>query len=242
MKLSIPIRLGAMALAVAGILFVLYPAIRPFSSETGLEGATAFGSNAWLVAHMLAMIAFTLLALGLVGLYVSLRDTAVEMLSFWTLVAGVLGVGGTLPFYGGEAFGLHAIGIEALRQHSGSLVSLSETVRGQPQLTLFLIGLLLIGVSAVMAAIAVWKSGVLQKWSAVLFAVAFALYIPQFFGSQPIRIAHGLLVTVGCLWLAVSLGGAAGQPPGSAGGLKDRSRSSRAPLPSPGSRIRLSRR
>jgi hypothetical protein len=33
------VRLGALALAVAGVLFVLYPAIRPYSDETSLEGA-----------------------------------------------------------------------------------------------------------------------------------------------------------------------------------------------------------
>src|SRR2546427_10969618 len=49
-------RLGALCLAVAGILFVLYPAIRPFSDETSLQGAEAFASNAWIVAHVLAML------------------------------------------------------------------------------------------------------------------------------------------------------------------------------------------
>ena len=37
------------------------------------------------------------------------------------------------------------------------------------------------------------------------FALAFALYIPQFFGTQPIRVAHGLLVTIGCVWIAAEL-------------------------------------
>jgi len=36
-------------------------------------------------------------------------------------------------------------------------------------------------------------------------AVAFALYIPQFFGTQPVRVAHGLLVTIGCAWMAAEL-------------------------------------
>jgi hypothetical protein len=35
------VRLGAAAFAIAAVLFVLYPAIRPFSDETTLQGAAA---------------------------------------------------------------------------------------------------------------------------------------------------------------------------------------------------------
>ncbi len=199
------IRLSAGALAVAGILFVLYPAIRPFSDETTLQGAAAFASTAWILAHMLAMVGFTLLTVGLLGLYSSLQDTAVERLTFRALVVGLIGVGLTLPFYGGEAFGLHAIGQEAVRQHTVALVSLVNVVRTGPQLVMFLVGLLLIALSAIMVATAVWKSGAFAKWSGVPFALGFALYIPQFFGTQAIRVAHGLLVTAGCLWIAAGL-------------------------------------
>ncbi|HKW19979.1 MAG TPA: hypothetical protein VJO13_01285, partial [Ktedonobacterales bacterium] len=195
------VRLGATALVVAGILFVLYPAIRPFSDETSLSGATAFASSEWLLAHMLGMLGFTLIGLGMLGLYFALRETRSERLAFRALVVGWLGIGLTLPYYGGEAFGLHAIGQEALRQHNATLVGLADVVRGGPQEVMFGVGLLLLGVSAIMVAIAIWKSGVLPRWSGVPFALAFALYIPQFFGNQPIRVAHGLLVAIGCLWI-----------------------------------------
>jgi hypothetical protein len=198
-------RLGAVSLVVAGILFVLYPAIRPFSDETSLSGATAFASPEWLLAHMLGMLGFTLIGLGMLDLYFALRETQVERLTFGSLVVGWLGISLTLPYYGGEAFGLHAIGQEALKQHSAALVSLADVVRGGPQEVMFGMGLLLLGVSAVMVAIAIWRSGVLPRWSGVPFALAFALYIPQFFGNQPIRVAHGLLVAIGCLWIAVSM-------------------------------------
>lgn len=62
-------------MAVAGVLFVLYPAIRPFSDEASLQGAAAFASTAWIVAHMLAMVGFTLLMVGLLGLHSSLQNT-----------------------------------------------------------------------------------------------------------------------------------------------------------------------
>lgn len=198
-------RLGAVSLVVAGILFVVYPAIRPFSDETSLSGATAFASTEWLLAHIMGMLGFTFIGLGLLGLYFALRETGVERLTFSALVVGWLGISLTLPYYGGEAFGLHAIGQEALRQHNAALVSLADVVRGGPQEVMFGVGLLLLGVSAIMAAVAVWRSGVLPRWSGVPFALAFALYIPQFFGNQPIRVAHGLLVAIGCLWIAFGM-------------------------------------
>ncbi len=199
------VRLGAVSLAVAGLLFVLYPAIRPFSDETSLQGARAFASTAWLVAHMLAMVGFTLVALGLLALHIALQETAAERLAFRALVVSMLGVGLTLPFYGGEAFGLHAIGQQAVQDHSAALVGLANVVRSGPELYMFVLGLLLLGVGAILAAVAVWNSGTLAQWSGVPFALAFGLYIPQFFGTQPVRVAHGVLVAIGCLWIAAGM-------------------------------------
>jgi hypothetical protein len=199
------VRLGSVAMTVAGLLFVAYPALRPFSDESSLQGAAAFGSVAWLAAHMLAMLAFILIAFGLFGLHLSLHDTAAESLSFWALIIGWIGIGLTLPFYGGEAFGLHAIGQRALADQTPALVSMADTVRSGAGLVMFLIGLMLLGAGAIIAATAVWKCDLVARWSGIPFAVAFALYIPQFFGSQPLRVGHGLLVAAGCLLLATGM-------------------------------------
>jgi hypothetical protein len=205
-------RLGALALAVAGVLFVLYPAIRPYSDETSLQGAAAFASDAWIVAHVLAMLGFVLVALGLLALYLTLQDTPAEGPAFLALIATWIGVGLTLPYYGAEAFGLHVLGQEALRQQNAAIMGLADDVRYGPGIYLFGAGLLLLGIGAILAAAAVWRSGRLPKWSGILFGLAFALYIPQFFASPPIRVAHGLLVTAGCVWLAFAIWHAQGMP------------------------------
>ena len=75
------VRLTSACFTVAGLLFVLYPAIRPFSDEKSLQGTAAFGSTAWIVAHSLAIIAFIMLGLGLFGLYLRLQPTHVERLA-----------------------------------------------------------------------------------------------------------------------------------------------------------------
>jgi hypothetical protein len=202
---SVRVRLGALALAGAGVLFVLYPAIRPYSDETSLQGAAAFVSSAWIVAHVLAMLGFVLVTLGLLALYATLRDTPAERFAFLALVTAWIGSGLTLPYYGAEAFGLHVLGQEAIRQHSTAIVGLANDVRYGPGVLLFIPGLLLLGIGAIVAAAGVWRSGTLPRWSGVPFGLAFALYIPQFFGSPVIRVAHGLLVTAGCLWLAIAI-------------------------------------
>lgn len=40
--------------------------------------SAAFASTGWLAAHMLAMVAFTLVPLGLLGLHLSIQETAGE--------------------------------------------------------------------------------------------------------------------------------------------------------------------
>ncbi|MCK1735712.1 hypothetical protein IVA79_17570 [Bradyrhizobium sp. 138] len=77
---------------------------------------------------MLAVVAFTLLPLGLLGLQHSLLRTSAERLLFVAVVLSVIGIGFTLPFYVGEAYGLHALGQEALRQHSDSPLGLVEAI------------------------------------------------------------------------------------------------------------------
>jgi hypothetical protein len=62
-----------------------------------------------------------------------------------------------------------------------------------------------IGAGVVMAAVSVWRSGTLPRWSGTALAVGFVLFIPQFFGPYPLRIAHGALIMIGGLWLATAL-------------------------------------
>ncbi len=188
----------AACFALAGLLFVLYPAIRPFSDESSLQGAAAFASAAWIVAHSLAIVAFVLVVLGMLGVYLLLLRTAVEGLTLVSLVLSWIGVGLTLPFYGAEVFGLHAIGQAALKQNNAGLVSLAGDVRGEPGIWFIITGLILLGAGIVVFAVAIWRSSVLIKWAGIPLAVGFALYIPQYTAPQALRVAHGLLVTLAC--------------------------------------------
>jgi len=198
-------RFGALAMALAGILFVLYPAIRPFSDESSLQGAEAFASTAWILAHTLAILGFILLVWGIFSLYTMLQGTPMERLMYWGLGLSWLGVGLTLPFYGAEVFGLHAIGQEALKQQNAGLLDLANQVRFGPGFAIIIVGLLSLAVGAILVSLAIWKTSDLPKWSGVPFALGLVLYIPQYMASQPIRVAHGLLFAIGCFWIAAGM-------------------------------------
>jgi hypothetical protein len=196
-------QLGAVALAAAGVLFVLYPVIRPWHDESTIAGATAsMSSPAWVAAHFFAMLGFILLPLGLLALRDALAGTRSASLALTAAVVTWIGAGLTLPYYGAEDFGLHAIA----SRHVGHLLDVVSAIRYQPlAITIFGTGLAALGIGAILAAVAVWRSGVLPRYSAVVFAVSLALFLPQFFSSPAVRIAHGVLTGIGLVLLAASL-------------------------------------
>lgn len=202
-------RTGAVALLVAGAAFAACPAVRPYSDAVSLRGAAeAFSSTAWVVAHVLGILGFALLPLGLLGLQARVAATRGEVPAALALVLGTVGAGLVLPYYGAEVFGLRAIGREALARDDASLAGLADAVRYGPGVVLFGAGLLLVAVSGVVAALAAWRSGAMSRWSGAPLALALVLYVPQFWGDQPVRVAHGALVAAGCLWLAAEVWGA----------------------------------
>ena len=206
------IRAGAIALAAAGLLFLAYPALRPWHDEGTVAEATAsMSSTAWVTAHFFAMLGFILVPLGLLALRSALAASRAEPLALTAAVLAWIGSGLVLPYYGAEDFGLHAIAGSAGPR--AGLLGLVHAVRFQPlAATIFATGLLLLAAAAIMAAIAVWRSHVLPRASAILFATGMALFLPQFFGPASVRIAHGVLLAVGSIILAAALWASADRP------------------------------
>lgn len=198
--------LAALSLATAGACFFAYPAIRPYTDEATLASAEAFASSAWLLSHTFAMVGFILLVLGLLGLYGILRETKAEPRAVAALVLTWVGVGLILPYYGAETFALAAVGREAIEQNSVELlITLTDAIRFGEGVWLFGAGLLALAAGSILFEAAIWRSGVLARWSGIPLALGFALFLPQFFTPPAVRIAHGLLVMVGCWLVAWSM-------------------------------------
>ena len=199
------IRTGAVALAAAGVLFLAYPLVRPYHDESTVAGATkSMGSNAWVAAHLFAMIGFVLLPLGLLAVSGAIGRTRGAGLSLAAMVTMWIGAGLVLPYYGSEDFGLHAIA--GPHGNRSNVVDLVNAVRNQPvALTTFGTGLVLLAVGAVLVAVAIGRSGALPRWAGVPFAVALVLFLPQFYAPSSVRIAHGALMLIGFAVLAGAL-------------------------------------
>jgi hypothetical protein len=204
---SVRTRLGAAALAVAGVLFLLYPAVRPWEDESTAEGATrAMSSGAWVASHLFAMLGLILVPLGLLAVLDAVGRTRAGRLALVALVTFWVGAGLTLPYYGAEDFALNAIAGKAEQGQALDLLDLVDAVRfGPAAATTFVVGLLLLGVGAILVAVAIWRSGVLPRASGIAFAAGFALFFPQFYTPPAVRIAHGVLVAAGSIWVALAL-------------------------------------
>jgi len=205
--------MGVWCLIAAGVMFVLYPALRPWEDESTADGAiAAMSSPAWVASHAFAMIGFILVALGLLALASAVRGTPAARTARAAAVTGLIGTGLTLPYYGAEDFGLHAIASHAAAGARMDVLSIVDDVRYQPvAMTMFGVGLITLAVSGVLAAIAVARSGRISRSAGWLFAIGYVLFLPQFFGPPVVRIAHGALLGIGLIWLAIALGSAHGQ-------------------------------
>jgi hypothetical protein len=118
------------------------------------------------------------------------------------MVLSWIGIGLTLPYYGAEVFGLHAVGQAVVDRNDPDLMSIVNNIRWEVGIFWILAGLAALGAGVILFAIAIWRSGRLARWSGIVLAIAFALYIPQFAAGQPLRVAHGVLILIGALILA----------------------------------------
>jgi hypothetical protein len=200
------LRTGAGPLAAAGALLVLYPALRPWSDATPDGAPHALASPAWIPAHLAAVAGFVLVAFALQNLHVTLARTGGGRLARFASGLWAIGTALVLPYYGAEAFALHALGERIVRTGDTGLLEVAEATRMGPwQVTTFAAGLLLLAAAGVLVAAAAARSGALPRWAGLPFALTFALYLPQFFGPPALRIAHGVLAAVGCLVLAAAM-------------------------------------
>lgn len=190
---------------LCGAFFVVYPAVRPFSAETGLSGAHAFASPQWLVAHLCAIAAFSCLLVAVTGTYSTAPARTRAAQVAWVLQT--LGICLILPFYGAEAYGLHTLGQAAVsigEPNATFLIGLASGVRGGAGLLVFLTGALILGVGAVLG-VGATKPMTFRRWGAIVLGLAEILLVPQFFVDQPLRITHGVLFLLGAILYGVAL-------------------------------------
>jgi len=197
---------AVVALAGSGLALAAYPIARPWGPEAGLDGARDFASAAWPIAHLLGMVGFVTLALGLRALTTMEPSPWPRRSVRRTETLAWLGVALVLPFYGGEAFALQAVGGYAVNEHDAAALSIVDTFRNGPlALTAFGIGLLLLLVVGVRIAVGLWGAGPVGRLGGLLVAAGLVTYLPQFFGTPAVRIGHGIVVAAGLILVALAI-------------------------------------
>lgn len=212
--------LSAVALALAAAALAAYPALRGYGVEDGLAAAELYARPAWLWAHVLAMAGFALAAWGLGAIDAVARRSST--------IALVL----LLPYYGAEAYGLHAVGRRVVETGDSAVLAAgdgaADLFRFEPvAMTLFALGWVALAVAGVRLVLLARARTGLARGGLVLTGLALATYLPQFFVPAPGRVLHGLVAAAGLLALAVVVrrepapggeGGASGAPAVAAAG------------------------
>ncbi|WP_147916963.1 hypothetical protein [Ruania zhangjianzhongii] len=186
----------------AGVFMALYLLLRPYGDAgSTAEAAQAFGSTRWVVAHLCGALAIA--SIGRLGLRLAdLYQSRPARLARWTGLAGAVLA---LPYYGAEAFGLHAIGSRALIEPAA--FDLVDQVRNQPiALTMFALGLVFLAVAGVSCALAFSRAQPGGRGRAVWpLGVLIALLAPQFYLPPVGRVAYGALFLIAAAVLVVEL-------------------------------------
>jgi hypothetical protein len=185
----VPAKTLAAPLLGTGVLMAVYLLLRPYGDQAGpttLSAAEAFASWRWVAAHVAGLLAIASFGRLTARLHLHLSSTL-------TRAARTLGLPGVvlvLPYYGAETFALHAIGRRALSVDSSTLELVPQIRDDTVAVTMFALGLLLLAVAAVLAAVA-WQRA--SGWAAWPLAVMVAGILPQFFLPAAGRMAFGVL-------------------------------------------------
>lgn len=189
-------RMAAGFFTTAGLSLIAYPILRPGNPEEGLSGAAGFASPFWPTSHALGMLGFVLLALALRALAVDNPIARSGESRAWLAVAFLL------PYYGAEAFALHAAGQAAMVAHDPSISAAAMAFRLAPlPAVTFAAGLVLLAMVSGWLVTLFWTP---TRLGAGLAGFGLITYLPQFFTPMPVRIAHGIVLGVGLILIGRS--------------------------------------
>jgi hypothetical protein len=198
-------RWGAMPLGLSGLLFATFPVVRPFYDDLAQDptgAARTISSFPWVAAHVMLIVALVLLPFGLLTVFADLAGTPARR---WALIAMLLGIAGSglyLPVGGVEAFALPAIARSYLQGQTATL-DLIDAARAGQRATVFVPGLVLLGLGGIFTAMGVWRTPRLPRWAGMAFAFGLVFFLPLL--PQAVRIIDGGLIGIGGLWLAYAL-------------------------------------
>ncbi len=205
MNRALYLRLGTISLALAGVLFALFPITRPWQDSAGTDaGLVAATLNSWWIpSHLFGALGFLLFAFASTAILGVIMKGPGEPASRSMALLSMLGAGLILPYYGIESVGLHVAAASADLSGEAVRIALMEAMRNDPYaLATFGAGLLIMAVAGLCLAVGVSRSKEGSALPAIATGILLALYLPQYFGPPALRITHGVLLGISLLGLA----------------------------------------
>ncbi len=193
------VRVGAWAMLVGGFVLIAHTLIHPDDTVAG--GLT---SPLFPASHILGAVAYLLLVVGLVGVYILQGDANGKL----GLVAFLVALTGTVLTTGlvlDEAFFLTdlAIRVPEVKTLSDSFQQFTGALAAYP--LVLLTGLLLYALGYILVGITIWRANVLPRWIGIALVVGVVLSFGSFVGSYLAHQVGGVLFGIGIAWLGYAM-------------------------------------
>lgn len=224
------IQAGALALVLSGLALVPVPFLQNIPTAPNQNVAFAMGANTlgWRLSMILTFIYAALLVFGSFALYAHLARTRAERWAFAGLVVTVAFLLLSLPVGGFAAYVVPAVGVLIESGHPDAVEVLTQTFE-EPFIVIPFLSGVLTNVGFVLTGVAVWRSGALWKWGALLYVTAGVAGIPAFLdvpwaqNVTPLILAAATLAVGISLWRRVgswmARNGSAGDAPAPSGAI-----------------------
>ena len=194
-------------LPISGIVAIGALFLRKFVVLPGtdvLEWAQMVTSSSYLTAQYIYILAYIIPFLGFWALYMYLSQQHLEKLAFWGLIGTLLGTALPLTTLGVFSFASPAIGDLYLQGNANAPQIINEIAFGSSMMLAGLPGAFLYVGGCIAFGIAIWRSGVIQKWSGVLLAMH-GLFIAFGFGMPALLVLSWVFLVVCGVWIISSI-------------------------------------
>jgi len=200
--------LGLWTLPISGVLAIGALFLRKFIVLPGqdlLEWAHMVTSNSYLTAQYIYILAYVIPFLGFWALYMYLSQQHLEKLAFWGFTGTLLGTALPLTTLGVFVFASPAIGDLYLQGNTNAPQIINEIAFGPSIILAGLPGAFLYVGGCLAFGIAIWKSGILPKWSGVLL-VLHGLFIAFGYGMPVLLVLSWVFLAVCGIGIISSIG------------------------------------
>jgi len=202
------IRQGILALPASGLLATVSSLIPGAWIDPSVDpGGFARASVNVAVANRIGIPAAVLLPIGTLALYLSLAGTPAEKWALGALLLLFAGLGLFMPFIGIFAFAA-PVGREYLNGDTNAINVITESTRtSNPSALIFgATAFLLLFISSLLLAVAIWQSHGIPRLSGIMYAVATPLWIDPLYLYQPIvAVVGGILLLASGGWIGITV-------------------------------------